>query len=120
MRLLAFALLALGFAGLALQSTPAAAQPHHHKHRHAAPAPLYVDSRPPLTVNSRSWLDPGPVVTPGTSDHYVVETSEFVQTPDELYFPSRQHTDAMPRPLYVPGSMTPLVEFETPRDPFGP
>jgi hypothetical protein len=119
MRLLAYALLAFGSAGLAL-SAPAAAQPrHHHKHRHVAAAP-YVDTRPPLTVNARSWLDPGPVVTPGTANHYVVETSALVQTPDEIYFPSRQHDDAMPRPFYTPGSMTPLVEFETPRDPFGP
>lgn len=119
MRLLASALLAFGFAGLAL-SAPAAAQPHHHKHRHLPPAPAYVDNRPPLTVNSRSWLDPGPVVTPGTANHYVVETSALAQTPDEIYFPSRQHEDVMPRPFYTPGSMTPLVEFETPRDPFSP
>ncbi|MGO9133419.1 MAG: hypothetical protein ACLP8A_05125 [Methylovirgula sp.] len=120
---MALCLLALGFAcaGMAsmMASTSAsAATKHRHAHRHVAP--VYVDNRPPLNVNKRSWLDPGPAVTPGTSDHYVVETSQLGQTPDQLYFPSRQHDDAMPRPFYVPGSMTPLVEFETPRDPFSP
>ncbi len=115
MRQIATVLLALGlaFAALAVLNAPAAAKPKHH-HRHVA---AYVDRRPPLTVNKRSWLDPGPVVPVGREESYVTQSTIFNQTPDEAYFPSRFHEDAMPRPLYVPGSMTPLVEFETPGAP---
>ncbi|HEY5226358.1 MAG TPA: hypothetical protein VIJ06_06160 [Methylovirgula sp.] len=117
MRPLATVLLAFGLAsaGLAVVIAPAAAKPRHHHPRHHM---TYVDNQPPLTVNKRSWLDPGPVAPLGTENRYVAETTYFVQTPDEVYFPSGFHEDAMPRPLYVPGNMTPLVTFETPRDLF--
>lgn len=112
-------LIAFGFvlAGFVFLTGPAAAQPQRHRHhRHVA---IYPE-QPPLTVNKRSWLDPGPVIQPGTGERYMVESGIFQRTPDQVYFPSRFNEDAMPRPLYVPGNMTPLVEFETPRDPFGP
>lgn len=117
MRPIATVLLALGlaFAALAVLNAPAAAKPkHHHPHRHLA---VYRDSRPPITVTKRSWLDPGPVVPVGTEQAYVTQSTIFNQSPDQAYFPSRFHEDAMPRPLYVPGSMYPLIEFETPGAP---
>ncbi len=108
----------LALAALAAANAPAAARPlHHHRHRGHL---VYRDRQAPLTVNKRSWLDPGPVAPVGSEESYVAQGSYFYQTPDEAYFPSRFHEDAMPRPLYVPGSMYPLVEFSTPRDPFGP
>ena len=118
MRSSAPVLLAFGIAsaGLMLAIEPAAAQPRHHHHsRHHH---VYVSTQPPLTVNKRSWLDPGNVVPVGSESRYVAATTYFAQTPDQAYFPSRFHEDAMPRPLYVPGNMTPLVTFSTPRDLF--
>lgn len=117
MRPLATGLLALGIAaaGLAVVTAPAAAQPRHHHARHHQ---VFVSDQPPLIVNKRSWLDPGPVVPVGTEEAYVTQSTVFNQTPDQVYFPSGFHEDSIPRPLYVPGSMTPLVTFETPRDPF--
>ncbi|TAL79142.1 MAG: hypothetical protein EPN75_09795 [Beijerinckiaceae bacterium] len=117
MRSSATVLLALGIASaaLALAIEPAAARPKHHhpRHHHA-----YISNQPPLTVNKRSWLDPGNVVPVGSESRYMSASTYFVQTPDQAYFPSGFHEDAMPRPLYVPGSMTPLVTFSTPRDLF--
>jgi hypothetical protein len=112
-------MLALGFAfaGLTALNAQTPAKPKHpHKHPHVAG---YVDTRPPLTVNRRSWLDPGPVAPVGSEQAYVTESTIFNQTPQEVYAPSRTHEDVMPeaRPLYVPGSMTPLVEFATPGAP---
>ena len=112
--------------GLALAATLAAsgvavAKPRHHHHdRHLAHSgAVYGATQAPLTVEKRSWLDPGPLAPVGsTGPDYVAEGTYFSQTPDEKYFPSRFREDAMPRPLYVPGTMTPLVTFATPRDPF--
>ncbi len=118
MRPMALVLLAFGLALAASQASAATKLRHHRPHRHVA---AYVDNRPPLTVNKRSWLDPGPAAPVGSEQNYVAESTYFQQTPDQAVFPSRFREDAMPRPLYVPGgNMTPLVTFATPRDPFGP
>jgi hypothetical protein len=118
MRPIATVLLALGLTStaLALAIAPAAAKPRHHHVHHR---PIYVENQPPLTVNKRSWLDPGNVVPLGTEDRYMGAVTYFAQTPDQAYFPSRFHEDAMPRPLYVPGgNVVPVVVFSTPRDLF--
>ncbi|QXX75525.1 hypothetical protein [Methylovirgula sp. HY1] len=131
MRQTSTALVSIGLALAALVAANAAAvaKPrHHHHYRHLAHNYRHVAhnngamnsvERAPLTVNKRSWLDPGPLAPVGsTGPDYVAEGTYFSQTPDEQYFPSRFHEDAMPRPLYVPGTMTPLFTFSTPRDPF--
>lgn len=124
MRQTSTALVSIGLALAALVAAhaAAAAQPrHHHHYRHLAhSAAISRATQSPLIVNKRSWLDPGPLAPNGSiGPDYVAEGTFFRQTPDEKYFPSRFHEDAMPRPLYVPGgSMTPLVTFATPRDPF--
>ena len=41
------------------------------------------DERPPLTVNKRSFLDPGPVVPVGTMHNYVTANTIFNRTPDQ-------------------------------------
>lgn len=97
----------------AISGAMAATKPHRHH-----PRVVFVDAQPPLTVNKRSWLDPGPVAPQGTDQRYVVEGTRFAQEPDQYAYPSRQREDVLPRPFNVPGTMTPLVEFSTPRDPF--
>lgn len=123
MRQTSTALVSIGLALAALVAANAAAvaKPrHHHHYRHVAPnGAMNSVQQAPLTVNKRSWLDPGPLAPVGSvGPNYVAEGTYFSQTPDEKYFPSRFHEDAMPRPLYVPGTMTPLFTFSTPRDPF--
>ena len=115
------ALLAILVAAALAVPTMASAKAKHrvvHHYRQPAPVMVYQSNQPPLTVNRRSWLDPGNVVPVGSESRYVAATTYFAQTPDQAYFPSRFHEDAMPRPLYVPGNMTPLVTFSTPRDLF--
>ena len=123
MRQTSMALVSIGLALAALvgANAGAVAKPrHHHHYRHLAHNGAAAGAtQTPLTVNKRSWLDPGPLAPVGsTGPDYVAEGTFFRQTPDEQYFPSRFHEDAMPRPLYVPGTMTPLFTFSTPRDPF--
>ena len=64
--------------------------------------PSISDQRPPLTVNKRSWLDPGHVVPQGSMQNYVTENTGFNQTPDQAYFPSRFHEDSCPRRFIRP------------------
>lgn len=99
---------------LATDASAATKLLRHHFHRNVM---VYGD-RPPLTVNRRSWLDPGPAVPVGSMESYVTETTGFNQTPDQAYFPSRFHEDDLPRPLYPTGRPEPLVEFWTPAYPY--
>lgn len=103
------AVTAFGVGGLASAPGALAAHKHHH---HAAV--VYSSDQPPLTVNKRSWLDPGNVVPQGSEENYVTATTGFNETPDQAYFPSRFHEDSLPRPLYPTGRPEPLVDFWTP------
>lgn len=120
-------LLALTASGvIALAGTSGAlASPKHHHHyahyvHHYAPAHVYSSDEPPLTVNKRSWLDPGNVVPQGSEENYVTANTGFNQTPDETNFPSRFEEDNLPHPLYPTGRPKPLVDFWTPSYPFYP
>jgi hypothetical protein len=95
------------------------ASPKHHHHyvhyvHHYAPRTVYSSDEPPLTVNKRSWLDPGNVVPQGSEENYVTANTGFNETPDEAYFPSRFEEDNLPRPLYPTGTPHPVVNFWTP------
>lgn len=79
---------------------------------------LVYSDQPPLTVNKRSWLDPGPVVPQGSQENYVVESTGFNKTPDQYYAPSRFGGETLPRPLYPTGRPEPVVEFWTPGYPY--
>ena len=117
MRQTSTALLITGFAlaALAVASLPAAAKSRHHgHHRHNA---VGYYPHPSVREQDQSWLHPGTVAPVGASGPaYVVQSTLFNQTPDESYFPSGFHADMMPqtRPLYVPGTMVPVIRFWTP------
>ncbi len=113
------ALTASGAFGLTAVSGALASPKHHHHyahyvHRYAPTGPVYSSDEPPLTVNKRSWLDPGNVVPQGSEENYVTANTGFNQTPDEAYFPSRFEEDNLPHPLYPTGHTKPLVDFWTP------
>lgn len=119
MRSISMFLLAAAIFGTgALAAAPAALAAH--KHRHHPAAVVYSSDQPPLTVNKRSWLDPGNAVSQGSEENYVTASTGFNQTPDQAYFPSRFHEDSLPQPLYPTGKPQPLVEFWTPGDPTAP
>jgi hypothetical protein len=105
-------------AAMSLVASGASAATKTHHHRMPPNAIVYNDPRPPLTVNKRSWLDPGPVVPQGTMQNYVTENTTFNQTPDQADYRSRFGNETLPRELYPTGRPEPLVEFETPGYPY--
>jgi hypothetical protein len=108
--------IALAIATLAAAVAPAAAQTQIKGKRHPQPvAVAYYGERPPLTVNKRSFLDPGPVVPVGSMSNYVTASTIFNRTPDQVAQRSLYGNETLPWPLEVPGRPSPIVEFETPR-----
>lgn len=105
-------LLALGALASMTAAASAQTKPHHRTHQQVA---RFQDERPPLTVNRRSFLDPGPVVPVGSMSNYVTANTTFVQTSDQNYARSKYGNAELPRPLEVPGRPQPVLEFETPR-----
>ena len=88
-----------------------------HRHRQQV-AERYYDERPPLTVNRRSFLDPGPVVPVGSMSNYVTQNTIFGRTADQYFLKSQFGNEVLPAPLEVPGRPQPIVEFETPAYPY--
>jgi hypothetical protein len=101
---------------LGLVFTPAVsadAKPVHHPHR--AMMTQFANERPPLTVNRRSFLDPGPEVPVGSMSNYVVANTIFNRTPDQINNRSYFGNELLPAPLEVPGRSSPLLEWYAPR-----
>ena len=86
--------------------------------RHHRLVPVrYSNERPPLTVNKRSFLDPGPVVPVGSMSNYVTMNTVFHQTPDQNFLRSAFGNEVLPGPFSVPGRPSPVLEFATPAYP---
>jgi hypothetical protein len=104
--------------GVAMASVSASAATTTKPRRHKPIREVrFVDPQPPLTVNRRSWLDPGPVVPVGTMNNYMNANTFYNRTPDQNFARSKFGNEALPRPLEVPGRPVPIYEFETPRVP---
>ena len=97
----------VSLAGANAQAKP---RPRHHPQV----AERYYDERPPLTVNRRSFLDPGPAVPVGSMSNYVTANTIFNRTPDQLFDRSAFGNELLPTPLEIPARAGPLIEFETP------
>jgi len=108
----------LAVAALAALTAAASAQTKAHRQHRQPAATQYADERPPLTVNRRSWLDPGPVVPVGSMSNYVAANTIFSRTPDQLYQRSKFGNELLPRPLEIPARAEPLATFETPAYPY--
>lgn len=104
----------LAAAALAAFTASANAQTKPRHRHHPQVAERYYDERPPLTVNRRSFLDPGPVVPVGSLSNYVTANTIFNRTPDQIYARSLFGNELLPWPLEVPGRPSPVFEFETP------
>ncbi|MGH6800078.1 MAG: hypothetical protein ACRECZ_01450 [Methylocella sp.] len=105
--------LILAAAALAVFTAAANAQTTRHRH-HTRAAERYHDELPPLTVNRRSFLDPGPAVPVGSMSNYVTANTIFNRTPDQIFATSSFGNDRLPQPLEVSGRPQPIFEFETP------
>src|SRR5208282_5174866 len=99
-------------AAFAALTATASAQTTKHRHHHPQVARHY--ERPPLTVNQRSFLDPGPVVPVGSMSNYVTTNTIFARTADQYFLKSQFGNEVLPAPLEVPGRPQPIYEFETP------
>lgn len=97
-------------------SANAQAKPRH-RHRPQV-AERYYGEPPPLTVNRRSFLDPGPVVPVGSMSNYVTANTIFNQTPIQVFARSPFGNELLPRPLEIPARAGPLIEFEIPAYPY--
>jgi len=84
---------------------------HHPRYARYVAAPVNY-ARPPLTVNKRSFLDPGPVVPVGSESAYMVQNTYFATTPDQNYARSKFGNEALPQPLEVPGRPQPVYQFD--------
>jgi hypothetical protein len=93
-------------------SADAQTKPRHRQRQQVAER--YYDERPPLTVNRRSFLDPGPAVPVGSMSNYVTANTIFNRTPDQVYAKSPFGNELLPSPLEIPARAGPLIEFETP------
>lgn len=102
---------------LASLTAAASAQGPSNRHPPRA-AEQYADERPPLTVNKRSFLDPGPVPPINHGPNYVTQNTTFAQTADQNFLKSQFGNEVLPSPLEVPGRPQPILEFETPAYPY--
>jgi len=110
---------AFALATIAVASLPPNAKAETHKSHHHRAVPHYAtqNERPPLTVNQRSFLDPGPVVPVGSMSRYVTQFTVFGRTTDQYFAKSLYGNEVLPAPLEVPGRPQPIYEFETPGSP---
>ncbi|MGB6176888.1 MAG: hypothetical protein WBF43_11275 [Methylocella sp.] len=108
----------LAAAALAAFTAAANAQAKPRARHRPQVAERYYGERPPLTVNRRSFLDPGPVVPVGSMSNYVTANTIFNLRPDQVFNKSAFGTELLPRPLEIPARAGPLIEFETPAYPY--
>lgn len=117
------ALLAIGLAASVLAPSAAGAKVkyryHHHYTRAVVPQypsrVVYYDPRPPLRVNQRSWLDPGPVAPADFGPRYMQASTVLnLDRPDKFYTDFGGNS-LLPRRFDPPGKPEPIVEFWTPR-----
>jgi hypothetical protein len=94
--------------------TSAGAQTVPPRRHHHLVIAQYGNERPPLTVNKRSFLDPGPVVPVGSMSNYVTMNTVFHQTPDQSFLRSAFGNEVLPGPFSAPGRPSPVLEFFTP------
>ncbi len=83
---------------------------------HRKPAPQLDDGEThelPLTVNRRSFLDPGPVAPVGTGQNYVSANTILNRTEDRIRDPDKFGNDTLQGQPYVPGRTVPVAEFAT-------
>ena len=86
------------------------------RHANSLPAATTIDGDAiPLTVNRRSWLDPGNAVstTQGAGPSYVAANTIFNKTQDRIFAPDKFGNDVIRGQPDVPGRTQPVVEGST-------
>ena len=106
-----FATLFLAVCAATAVTSDAFAAKRHQKRILPAAAVFDGDSIP-LTVNRRSWLDPGNAVstTQGAGPSYVAANTIFNKTQDQIFAPDKFGNSELPGQPSVPGRTQPVVE----------
>ncbi|MBX9738774.1 MAG: hypothetical protein K2X62_01815 [Beijerinckiaceae bacterium] len=68
---------------------------------------------PPLTIQRRSFLDPGPIVPVGSMSNYVAAGTSLNVPVYNMSSPGAFGRETLPRRFDPPGRPQPLVEFST-------
>ncbi len=105
--------LVLAAAVLTALAANANAQTVRHRHHPPRVAQQYAGERPPLTVNRRSFLDPGPIAPAGSMTNYIAQNTYYSRTPDQYFLKGQFGNEVLPQPLEVPGRPQPIIEWET-------
>ena len=100
----------------------ASAQPKRHARVSRASAPALAESPDlgsaiPLTVNRRSWLDSGSVVSSrgGYGANYMAANTIYNKTQDQIFDPGYFGNSTVNQgPPYVPGRSQPIIEGSLP------
>ncbi|WP_374305485.1 hypothetical protein [Methylocella sp.] len=106
------ALLLLAAAALTASAVSAGAQTKHR--RQTSPVVAVANEAPPLTVNKRSFLDPGPVAPVGSMSRYMTSQTTLNQLPNQVAQRSKYGNETLPRRFETPGRPSPIFEFDTP------
>ena len=109
-------IVSLLLAGLAVTAFAGEASAKKRHHATVLPAAEVIDSTSiPLTVNRRSWLDPGNAVstTQGAGPSYVADQTVFNKTQDRIFAPDRFGNAEIQGQPYVPGRTQPVIEFSS-------
>ena len=101
-------------AGLAIAALTSGADAQKRRHvRVLQPLPVLDGVETiPLTVNRRSWLDPGNAVstTQGAGASYMAANTVFNKTQDRIFAPDKFGNAVTEGQPYVPGRSRPVVE----------
>ncbi len=109
-------LMSLLLAGLAVSAVTTDALAQKRRRAPSLPPAQTLDGEAiPLTVNRRSWLDPGNAVstTQNSGPSYIASNTIFNKTQDRIFAPDGFGNDVIQGQPYVPGRTQPVVEFSS-------
>ena len=103
-------------AGLACAAVTSDAAAKKRRSTHDLPTAAVIDgSAIPLTVNRRSWLDPGNAVstTQNAGPNYIADNTVLNKTQDRIFAPDKFGNAEIQGQPYVPGRTQPVIEFSS-------
>ena len=83
------------------------------KHRVVPVTDAGLSDSIPLTVNRRSWLDPGPVSSVDKGPSYIAATTQFSRDQEQIINPDKFGNDVLQGQPYVPGRSVSVIDFST-------
>ena len=106
-------LMSAAMAAVAITGCSDAASAKPRKHRILPVTDAGLSESIPLTVNRRSWLDPGPVSSVDKGPNYVAASTQFSRDQEQIINPDKFGNDVLQGQPYVPGRSVSVVDFST-------